>query len=378
MRNGDKGRFAVLRRVFTSAAAFVSGGAIGATSWILLAFAYGLLGLIWGPTLPLSEKPLFVFGSCALGGVVIALWNAIFKSAPRPFSSVMAEVKSTGSYSMGPLVPGVVAFLLPVVFGGSIGVAAGLVGIVATLCTDAWALLRKAAHADAFSRRFGMALKILIAGGALSAFSAFTFSAGTPVPLPRLEEVCFDLEHAIQAVLLSLAGCALALLYAMSGRLSKKVADALSDKPWLRPIACGCALGAVGAFFPFVLFPGPVQVTEIMSSWAGMACAALVATAAFKMVLTALCMNMGWVGGPFFPLIFGGVCCGLAIASLSGADPALAAIVVPAALLASFSRKPLASVLIMLIICPVQNIGYLLIAALMGMLIPLPGTEKAR
>ena len=268
--------------------------------------------------------------------------------------------------------------MLPVVFGGSIGVAAGLVGIVATLCTDAWALLRKAAHADAFSRRFGMALKILIAGGALSAFSAFTFSAGTPVPLPRLEEVCFDLEHAIQAVLLSLAGCALALLYAMSGRLSKKAADALSDKPWLRPIACGCALGAVGAFFPFVLFPGPVQVTEVMSSWAGMACTVLVATAAFKMVLTALCMNMGWVGGPFFPLIFGGVCCGLAIASLSGADPALAAIVVPAALLASFSRKPLASVLIMLIICPVQNIGYLLIAVFMGRLIPPPGTEKAR
>lgn len=378
MRNEGKERFAAFRRVFTSATAFVSGAAIGAISWILLSFAYGLLGFIWGPTLPLSERPLFVFGLCALGGVVIALWNTIFKSAPRPFASVMAEVKSKGSYSMGPLVPGIVSFLLPVVFGGSIGVAAGLVGIVATLCTGAWALLRKAAHADAFSRRFGIVLKVVIAGGALSAFSAFTFSAGTPVPLPRLEEVCFDLEHAIQAVFLSLAGCALALLYAMSGRLSKKAADALSDKPWLRPIVCGFALGAVGAFFPFVLFPGPVQVTEIMSSWAGMTCAALVVTAAAKVVLTAFCMNMGWVGGPFFPLIFGGVCCGLAIASVSGVDPVLAAIVVPAALLVSFSRKPLASVLIMLIICPVQNIGYLLIAALVGTLIPLPGAEKTR
>lgn len=373
----DKREDSAARRIAAFVAALSFGIGIGLISWLLLGVSYGILGLVWGPTLSLLEKPLFVFALCCVGGVAIAFWNGRFESEPKPFTAVMAEVKAKGGYSMGPFIPGIVSFMLPVVFGGSIGVAAGLVGIVATCCTLSWSLLDRILCIASLPKYGRAALKALIAAGIAAAFVACTFAMGTPVPLPRFESLpLFDGTYLLQAVLLSAAGWALSLLYIASTFFSKKSAATLADKPWLRPVFCGVALGAVGVFLPFVLFPGPVQVSEIMDAWPALPFFVLAATAAAKVFFTAFCMNMGWMGGPFFPLILAGTCMGVAIASVSGIDPVLAAISVSTALLGSSSRRPLTSALIMLIVCPVQDVLYIAVAAFVGAALPLPGVAK--
>lgn len=366
-----------VRRIVAFAAAFPLGIGIGLASWLLLGISYGILGLVWGPTLSLLEKPLFVFVLCCIGGVVIGFWSSRFESNPKPFMAVIAEVKAKGGYSMGPFIPGIVSFMLPVVFGGSIGVAAGLVGIVATCCTLSWSLLDRISRVASLSKRRRTALKVFIAAGIVAAFIACTFAVGAPVPLPRFEILpLFDGAYLLQAVLLSAVGWVLSLLYIASTFVSKKFSAALARRPWLRPVLCGVALGAVGAFLPFVLFPGPVQVSEIMDAWPALPFFMLAATAVAKVFFTAFCMSMGWMGGPFFPLILAGTCMGLAIASVSGINPALAAISVSTALIGSSSCKPLISILIMLIVCPVQDVLYIAVAAFVGAALPLPGAAK--
>ena len=72
---------------------------------------------------------------CGIGGLVIGLWTRFFGGQPESLKNVMASVKTTGGYQLERPGASIVGFLLPLVFGGSIGPEAGLTGIIAAACT---------------------------------------------------------------------------------------------------------------------------------------------------------------------------------------------------------------------------------------------------
>ena len=140
----------------------------------------------------------------------------------------------------------------------------------------------------------------------------------------------------------------------------------------LKPVIAGVAIGAIAMAFPLVLFPGEEQSHELMATWTTWTAVALLATGMLKAAATPLCINMGWMGGNFFPSIFAGVACGYGLAALTGADPMLMVTVVATGFLAGVTRKPLLTIAILALCFPLDGILWSGLAAVIGAALPLP------
>ena len=377
-RHGAKGsRLGAARACALGALALSLGAGAGFSIWALLSAAYLLCDLVWGGIGGALGLPTFPLLVCTLGGALIGLWNARFDSAPKPLDEVMAEVRAKGGYSVGRVVPASVSFLLPIAFGGSVGPEAGLTGLVASACTQVGAALRRAGGLDGpFTRAQKVPLYALgVLGGAAGA-AAFSALFGGGLPLPRFGAAPLTWEAAAWTVPLVAAGWALAALYALATLLARRLSRALEGHPVLKPTLCGLALGATALALPYVLFPGTAQAADLAGQWANMPAAVLVATGVAKTAFVALCLNLGWSGGPFFPLIFCGVSTGFGIAAATGADAMLCTAVVSTALIAGFTRKPAMTLLVMLLCFPVRSLPFMAPAALAGALLPVPGAGQ--
>ena len=360
------------------------GALVGFGVWALLSLAYWLIDVVWG-TLRTMAGDWFLYPVvvCALGGVAIGLWNGRFQSAPKSLDQVMEEVRATGGYSVGRIGPSSVSFLLPIAFGGSVGPEAGLTGLIASGCTWVGRHLKRASarfgvlasDAEALPRSGKLVLYPLgIAGGILGAV-LFTTLFGGGMALPRFEAVPWDAASLAWTVPLACVGCALAWLYGAATRVSSWLAGKFDRRPALRPVVCGLALGVTALFLPNVLFPGSQQAVELMGAWSGLPPEVLLLTGLAKTVFVALCLGLGWSGGPFFPLLFCGVSFGYGIAGLTGLDPLLCVTVVSTALIAGFSRRAAAALVLVLLCFPLASLPWALAAMAVGLLLPAAGEK---
>ncbi|WP_172623356.1 chloride channel protein [Arabiibacter massiliensis] len=375
----DPARIGIARALGLGVAAAVLGAGVGFAIWALLSSAYWLTDIVWTGARGMLGEPafsLFPLIACTTGGLFIGLWNARFRSAPKPLDEVMAEVRAKGGYSVGRIAPSAVSFLLPIAFGGSVGPEAGLTGLVAAGCTWVGAKLRRLAGVEgAFSLRQKIPLYALGVAGGVAGVAAFGALLGGGMPIPHFDAAPLSWEAAAWCVPLALVGWAMAVLYGLAVRASRHLAATLGDRPVLKPLLCGIALGAVALALPYVLFPGTQQASDLAASWTGMEAAGLFATGLIKLAFIALCLNLGWSGGPFFPLIFCGVSVGFGFAATLGAPAELAVAVVTSALIGGFTRKPAMTALIMLLCFPVQDLPWLAVAIAVGAFLPQPSTR---
>ena len=121
------------------------------------------------------------------------------------------------------------------------------------------------------------------------------------------------------------------------------------------------------------MFSGEAQAEELDAVWTGMGALVLLATGFVKIAVTAMCVNMGWRGGHFFPVIFAGISIGYGMSLLTGTDPVFCLCVVTAALVGGVMRKPVMAVLLLFLCFPLLAAIPMLIAAFVGSRIPLPG-----
>ena len=167
----------------------------------------------------------------------------------------------------------------------------------------------------------------------------------------------------------------MALLYHGSAFLFRTVSSRVEDTTVgviVRPIAAGVIMGAVACALPLVLFPGETQSEYLMETWTTMTALVLLGTGLLKAVITPMCLNMGWVGGNFFPSIFAGVAAGFGLAALSGADPMLMVTVTTTAFLAGVIRKPVLVLAVLFLCFPVRGLIWMGIAAVIGATLPVP------
>ena len=133
----------------------------------------------------------------------------------------------------------------------------------------------------------------------------------------------------------------------------------------------GLILGVLGTVLPLTLFSGEEQMAELTETYLGFAPWVLILTGVAKLFLTNVCIQSGWRGGHFFPVIFCGVSIGYGVARLSGLNEAFCLGVITAALLGVILRKPVAVTLLLLLCFPVRVIPWLILAAYLGSLVPL-------
>ncbi len=387
------------------------GGAIGAFIWAFL-WVMGIGQNLLFTTLPeYVHIPGLVLILCLAGGLIVGIYEKVFHASPEDMDAVMARVKKEGKYPCDRLLIRAVGALLPLVFGASLGPEAGLTGIIVGLCFWAGGRFRyMGKHIQELSEiSIGAALGVIFGSplfgfmlpiedeegleqlrkpvrmitylaAILGGFGAFVLlgSLFGGAGLPRLEGPEIGNRERIMVLALIPAGVIAGILYSMFHKGSSVAFEFLRKRCGIvvcTVLAGGC-LGLFGLFVPFSMFSGESQMEVLAETYTVYTPMILVGIGVAKILITNICIQGGWKGGHFFPVIFAGVSIGYGVGMFLSIDPVFAASVVTSALLGYMMRKPVAVVLLLMLCFPMAGLVWMLAAAAVGALVPILGSKK--
>lgn len=383
----------------------ILGAIVGAIVWGFLRVMNLGITLLWDTIPSRVSFPYYTLCVCTVGGLLIGLWRRKFGDHPRELSVVMAQVKKDGRYPYHNIFITLGSALFPLLLGASVGPEAGLSGVIAGLCTwigDKLKRFRSEAEeltAIGLSATLGTIFRspmfgfvepiesdkepslpktsktVLYIAAILSSFASFmvlTKVLGGSSGIDRIDGERFWLRNYLYVPLLIIVGIAAGYLYFIFKKLTGALGRRLKNHTVLRATAGGFLLGAVGTLLPLTMFSGEHQINEVMEDPEGVGAILLLVIGVVKLLLTNLCIDTGLKGGHFFPVIFSGVAIGCSMSMLLGADIVLSTAVVTAALVGHTMKKPLATVLLLMIIFPMRLIPAMLLAAALAKFIPTP------
>lgn len=403
-------RVALINHTMFAVSVLITGAVAGAFIWLLL-FAMNLgITAVWDrvPEYLGRFYPLIV---CIIGGIIIGLFAKRFGPYPEDLPTVMSAVKRDGRYGYDKIGRMSVGALLPMVFGGSVGPEAGLTGVIAAICTwvgdrmksfgndfrelsriGTYAALsaiftaplygfagavggsRTSGNGDGpdIGRGMRIASSVLAIAGAFLIFMFLSDRFGGGLSLPRYTDVSYGAEEFLWLIPMAVVGGLAGWLFCVLDESFGKVSAAMNDRPVAKAVIGGAVLGGLGMILPFTMFAGEVQAEELNEMWFTMTAAVLISTGIAKIAVTALCVNMGWRGGHFFPIIFSGISMGYGLSMVLGIDPVFGVCATTAAVLGGAMRKPVMTVLLLFLCFPFHSVIVLAVAACIGSAIPLP------
>lgn len=383
----------------------ILGAIVGAIVWAFIRIMNLGIEFIWDYIPSNLNFPLYTLFVCVIGGLLIGVWKKKFGDYPEELSTVMGKVKNTGRYQYNNVFSTVGSALFPLLIGASVGPEAGLTGIIAGLCTwvgDKLKLYFKeveeltqiglsATLGTIFhSPMFGFIEPIesdkevvlprtskivLYFAAILSSFGVFFLLGnlfGGRTVLENLEANKIEWLQYLYAIPLSAVGIAAGYLYFIFKKLTFTLENKLKKYTVLRATAGGLLLGISGTFLPLTMFSGEHQISEVMNNTETIGAIMLIVIAVVKLLLTNICIDSGLKGGHFFPVIFCGICIGCAMSLILGIDTVFCASVVTTSLVGHTLKKPLATVLLLLIVFPVKLIPVMLFAAIAAKFIETP------
>jgi H+/Cl- antiporter ClcA len=145
----------------------------------------------------------------------------------------------------------------------------------------------------------------------------FYTSLGIPsfaemIPFPSITELKF--AYVIYAIILGVLGALLAVFTGLSmQKIGTIMEKSFHDKPIQRILAAGIVIATIGYFFPNLLFSGEKQIHTILQNPQEIGIVMLLIMAVLKILLLALSLKSGYLGGPIFPILFSATMIGLAL-----------------------------------------------------------------
>ena len=396
------------------------GAVAGIVFWIFLFLLNKGTWLIWdllpGSVLPYSWYPLL---ACVVGGVIIGLFRMKFGDYPEDMMTVFGKLKKQKTYPYRKIVILIIAAVLPLIFGSSVGPEAGMVGIIVALCCWAGDNLKFAGSQSAYYSRVGAAVSLSVMFRS-PLFGLLDVEEGIeddiPVseeaeiggdgrkPITRLTKIIiyclaigagfgfFWLMNTIfgkvsegfpsfETISLSTWDYVLFLLYLICGiilglffEFTEKVFETIGRRlpPVAGEVIAGFVLGAIACFLPVIQFSGEEQMGVLITNYAQYAPLAMIGIAFLKVIMTNMCIQLGLKGGHFFPLIFGAVCMGYGLSLLffpgDASHAVFAAAVVTAGTLGVSMKKPLAVSMLLLLCFPLKALLWIVPASALAAL----------
>lgn len=383
----------------------VIGTVAGALVWALLKIMAIGTEMIWEWIPEKIHIPYYTVLVCTVGGAIIGIFRKLYGDYPEDMETVMGKVKTEKRYEYKNMLVMMIAALLPLLIGSSVGPEAGLTGIIVGLCYWAGDNLKFAKqHTKEYSQigaavslsvlfqaplfgifeveedpdmqlaELGRGSKIFIYGIALAAGTGSyvglsALLGGGMSGIPSFDTVMVQRIDYVMMFVYMLCGCVLAYFYetthAVTGVIAGKIPGIAKE------ILAGICLGVIGMLIPAVMFSGEEQMGALMKEYAGYMAIALIGVAFLKIVLTNLCIQFGLKGGHFFPVIFAGVCLGYGLAMLffgqqGDSHAVFAAAIVTSTLLGGIMKKPLAVTMLLFLCFPVKIFIWIFIAAAVG------------
>ena len=383
----------------------ILGSIVGAIIWVFIRIMNLGIEFIWDFVPSQLNFPLYTLYICLFGGLFIGLWKKKFGDYPEELKTVMGKVKKTGRYQYNNVFSTIGSALFPLLIGASVGPEAGLTGVIAGLCTWVGDKLKLYLKEVEELTQIGMSATlgtifhspmfgfvepiesdkdvilprtskiILYFAAILSSFGVFFLLGklfGGRTGLEELEWNKIDLLQYLYAIPLAAVGIAAGYLYFIFKKLTFSLEKKFRKYIVLRTTAGGLLLGISGTFLPLTMFSGEHQISEVMNNAEAIGALMLIVIAIVKLLLTNICIDSGLKGGHFFPVIFCGICIGCAMSLMLGIDMVFCASVVTTALVGHTLKKPLATVLLLMIIFPVRLIPIMLFAAIAAKFIETP------
>lgn len=362
----------------------------GAMAAVVLWFMNLASRLVWsGP-----DARWYVFAAIMTGGIIIAVLRYLYagpdlqqqiENARRPHDG---RVRNTAILAMMAVVA--------VGFGGAIGPEAGILAVVAELSAlityliarnnaDESRMIGEIGAAGALGGLYGSPpggaiiaqehpeapkLQLYLAG--LTGLLGFLLVASRILPggslriwLPEYQAAA-DGTDILAALLPALMGAATGLAFLLLLPRIKAVLARLGDVR-IQTVAGTVVFAALATALPILRFSGHHEMEELLHWGQEAGPGSLIAIAALKVLATALCLAAGWRGGAAFPLMFAGAAAGGAMVQLLPDIPATVALVagMSAALTAGMG-KPMAAMLIALLLIGPVSIGPLCVGILLG------------
>ena len=383
----------------------ILGAIVGAIIWAFVRIMNLGIEFIWNFAPSHLNFPLYTLFVCLIGGLLIGIWKKKFGDYPEELSMVMGKVKKTGRYQYNNVFSTIGSALFPLLIGASVGPEAGLTGVIAGLCTwvgDKLKLYLKeveeltkiglgATLGTIFhSPMFGFIEPIesdkevvlprtskivLYFAAILSSFGVFILLGnlfGGRTGLEDFEANKIEWLEYLYAIPLAAVGIAAGYIYFIFKKLTFSLENKFKKYTVLRATAGGLLLGISGTFLPLTMFSGEHQISEVMNNAETIGAVMLIVIAVVKLLLTNICIDSGLKGGHFFPVIFCGICIGYAMSLIFGIDMVFCAGVVTTALVGHTLKKPLATVLLLMIVFPAKLIPIMLFAAIAAKFIETP------
>ena len=343
--------------------------------------------------------------ACLIGGLSVGLFKHKYGENTHELSEVIKTVKAEHRYPYHNILASIISALLPLMAGASIGPEAGLTGIIAGLCTwmgdklnmfnnqleDLTSIGVMATLAAIFaSPIFAFVepleneddIKLPKTSKNILYFAAILSSFGVFICLNHLTNSKMGMHtigvanlssiNPLYIALLLVIGLALSYFYFASNVIVKRTFESMNDNHIIKGVIGGLILGILGSLLPFSMFSGEHQIHMLLESGMQVGVFMLIATSMAKILLTNVCIESGLKGGHFFPMIFSGVAMGYAMSIILDMDPILSMSVVTTSLLANVLKKPIAVVLLLMILFPVNLIPLMLLTAVISCLFKTP------
>ncbi len=381
----------------------ILGAIVGVIIWCFLRLMNLGIAFLWEYVPSQLDFPLYTLCVCTAGGLLVGLWKRKFGDYPEELGVVLGKVKKTGRYQYNNVFPTIGSALLPLVIGASVGPEAGLTGVIAGLCSWVGDKLKRfrrdieeltviglsATLGTIFqSPMFGFMEPIesdnetvlpktskivLYFASILSSFGIFILLNrlfGISSGIEGLEAQKQDWSILPYAAVLTLIGIAAGYLFFIFKKITSVLKERFKRYTVARAVAGGLLLGLAGTFLPLTMFSGEHQIIEVTENMKAIGAVTLILVAVVKLLLTNICIDSGLKGGHFFPVIFCGICIGCSMSILFGIDAVFSSAVVTTALVGHTLKKPVATVLLLMIVFPARFIPIMLFSAVAAKFVP--------
>ncbi|KAA1186312.1 chloride channel protein [Paenibacillus sp. B2(2019)] len=381
----------------------IIGGVAGLLTWSFLAVTSLTTHFLWDSLPSVIDVQYWTIIVCLVGGILVGLCQKYFGDYPRNMEAVLGEFKETKRIDYSSGIKSAITALCVLSFGASLGPEAALVGIVGGLSTWAGDALKSRVKKkpvvneyediiieysvettigmifrsplygvttffeDRKDPKFIKLIKTLVYSITTAAgFGVFVFLSkidNRKFTIADFGPASIGVKEIMAIIPLILIGVLLAKLYEFFGSFFHKVLKPLDNYKIVKAAIGGLVLGLIGTVLPLTLFSGEHELTELAADWTQMSIFLLLLLGIVKLFLTEFCLSTGWRGGHIFPIIFAGVSIGYGVAMLFPIDPVTSISIITTALTSAVLKKPIAVVLILMMIFPVKLIIPMILAA---------------
>ncbi len=389
----------------------LTGAVIAGLVWLYLKVANVGITVIWEIIPAYIDSKYYTILMCLVGGVVIGLFHRVYGPYPERMADSVKRVKDTGTYPYRKLPMIVSASFLSLFFGGAVGPECGLVSLLLGLCC--WAM-----------DQFGLArwkMETLIAGNpyimkkelfrvmaaglllppdqivydkgkinwkrkeqvaagvtagltGLAVYELLNALFGRCLAVPHLQGGVLILRDKVAIALLIVVGIAAGYLYLIFRKASEWFFGKLREKHLavFNAVLGGLILGLIGSALPMTMFSGGNNIQAMQYEYLKYAPYLLIVIGVVKLFLTNVCIESGWRGGHFFPLIFSGLSIGYGFSASLHTNEIVSVILVTGALLGTVLQQPLGALALSMVFFPVKDFGWMFLASAVGGCIPVP------